>query len=226
MSFPDSTTHGIGRFTTGFIPRGTEIEKEQPFFHLCEGESIILPGAMQDPRWQTWLNLRLPTPTPADPGAIYDRFRVTSLRCGTKIHDEKSVEASGVFLRACRFNSSCQPNVQAHWNPNTECMHFLALRNIEPGEELYICYDPPALLSPRAERRQTLRIKFGFSCNCVICNQTSPNSDKRRAALKPIIEGVPNPPNADKATPVQIVSSSPSIGSEETDEARHQISPI
>jgi hypothetical protein len=217
MSFPESTTHGIGRFTTGFIPRGTEVQKEKPFFHLCAGDSTFPPATMEDPRWQTWLSLRLPSPsaTPTELGVLHDRFRVTSLRCGVYRHDNKDVEASGVFLRACRFNSSCQPNVQAHWNPSTECMYFLALRNIEPNEELFISYDPVALLFPRAERRQRLLTKFGFTCNCIVCSQTSPTSDQRRRALKPIIEGVPNPSNAEQ------VSSDHNVGNEETDKERH-----
>jgi hypothetical protein len=209
MSFPDSTIHGIGRFTTGFIPRGTEIQKERPFFHLCASDPTFPPAAMRDPRWQTWLSLHLPSPfaTSTGLGVLHDRFRATSLRCGVYIHDEENVDASGVFLQACRFNSSCQPNLQAHWNPSTECLYFLALRNIEPDEELFICYDPATLLFPRAERQQRLLAKFGFTCNCIVCSQTSPTSDKRRRALKPIIEGVSNPFNADKASLVQIVSS-------------------
>jgi hypothetical protein len=183
------------------------IHSEEPFFRLCATDFTFPPEATLDPRWQIWQNLQLYRPIHTGHGADYDRFRATSLRCGTYHNSNHYGEASGVFLQAARFNSSCRPNVHAHWIQSKERMDFIALRDIAPEEELCICYDPPTLLYSTAERKERLLTAFGFSCNCTACVQGSPDSDRRRTNLRATVEGrVSNPSNDVQVVSINLVS--------------------
>lgn len=186
------------------------IHQEKPFLYLCSNEYPVPPQDPQARQWQTWLRLR------PDVLSLPELFRTTSLRCGTIRRGTRQVETSGVFLQAARFNSSCQPNVHAHWNQREGYMDFRALRNIAADEELCICYDPPTLLYSSAERQQRLLTKFGFSCVCPPCSQENLDSDRRRTDLRRIIEvGVPNP-----SLGVEVVSTRHSSGNDQTDDPK------
>jgi SET domain len=174
------------------------ILRERPFLYLGPNEPIA-PQDPQDPRWQTWLALR-EQGTP-----LSEIFRTTSLRCGTSRRNNQEVEVSGVFLRAVRFNSSCRPNVHAHWNQTHRYMEFRALRNIAINEELCVCYNPRVLVFPTAARQQSLHDDFGFVCNCNCCEYPSIPSDDRRDALREVVDAVDAIPFQDR---IERVSSS------------------
>jgi hypothetical protein len=46
---------------------------------------------------------------------------------------------------------------------------MIARRNINPGEELTLCYVNPKM--PRSQRRSTLRELYGFWCGCPKCKR-------------------------------------------------------
>ncbi|GJE99629.1 SET domain-containing protein [Phanerochaete sordida] len=79
--------------------------------------------------------------------------------------------AHGVFPLASRvFNHSCVPNcVPKYIITPTELvtMEIVALRDVDPGEELTLPYLDPAL--PFDIRQRALQESYGFACNCALC---------------------------------------------------------
>ncbi|OCK83190.1 SET domain-containing protein 5 [Lepidopterella palustris CBS 459.81] len=86
----------------------------------------------------------------------------------------------GIFLEACRINHACDNNAQKNWNENIKRHTVHALRDIEQGEEITICY--LAILKNRKARQEAFQIKFGCTCSCRLCSlpsEQSQESDKR-----------------------------------------------
>ena len=111
-------------------------------------------------------------------------FETNVLPCGSNDANGHVAQRGGVFLFAARFNSSCVPNVNNRWVPERGQVVFRALRDISPGEELCIGYGK--LLATRGERREELRRKFNFECQCEACaqeGQALAESDERRRTL-------------------------------------------
>lgn len=80
-----------------------------------------------------------------------------------------SVEAtvgSAVYMLPSMYNHDCDPNAHILWIENAKAS-LKALRNIESGEELRICYIDASM---DYEARQSLLYQgFGFRCQCLRC---------------------------------------------------------
>jgi SET domain len=185
--FP-TVIHGIGIIATIQIPAEALILEEAPLFRLCSNEFIVPPGAALHPRWLTLPALS----TPSGYGPHYDKFKANALRCGTYLRPNLRTEdaISGFFPFASLMNSSCAPNVHAHWNASKQHMEFRTLRTIHQGEELCICYDINTLLYSKEDRQLRLHDKYGFVCRCPVCSQpiSTHNSDLLRSSHRDIIE--------------------------------------
>ncbi|KAL3534110.1 hypothetical protein ACH5RR_002571 [Cinchona calisaya] len=83
-----------------------------------------------------------------------------------------SVEAEGavgnaVYILPSFYNHDCDPNAHILWLENVDA-RIMALRDIDAGEELRICYIDASM---DHEARQTILAKgFGFQCNCLRCS--------------------------------------------------------
>lgn len=118
--------------------------------------------------------------------------RTNALPCGDQSTlSGETAGRSGIFLLGSRFNSCCIPNVNNFWVDRQEKISFRALRDIEAGEELCICYTE--LFSSRAERQRKGKLGFGFNCMCTACTlpeiaQTA--SDERRDSIQRLSEEI------------------------------------
>lgn len=111
-------------------------------------------------------------------------FETNVLPCGGNDAHGHVANQGGLFLLGARFNSSCTPNVNNHWDAAQGQIIFRAVRDILPGEELCIGYGE--LLAKRDDRRKGLRTKFNFECRCEACvleGQALIESDTRREIL-------------------------------------------
>lgn len=86
-----------------------------------------------------------------------------------------------------RFNSSCKPNTMYSWVEGLGAQQVRAIRNIEAGEELCVCYIDPR--DTTAARQHELA-KFNFTCTCETCLAADPNSDSNRARIQKLDEAV------------------------------------
>ncbi|XP_028777646.1 histone-lysine N-methyltransferase ATXR4 isoform X2 [Neltuma alba] len=84
-----------------------------------------------------------------------------------------SVEAeaavgNAVYILPSFYNHDCDPNAHMIWIDNADAK-LKALRNVEEGEELRICYIDASL--DRYARQELLLQGFGFQCICNRCLQ-------------------------------------------------------
>ncbi|XP_004514157.1 histone-lysine N-methyltransferase ATXR4 [Cicer arietinum] len=82
-----------------------------------------------------------------------------------------SVEAetavgNAVYILPSFYNHDCDPNAHIIWIDSAEAK-LKALRDIDEGEEMRICYIDASL--NRDARRELLFRGFGFQCNCSRC---------------------------------------------------------
>ncbi|KAF9533121.1 hypothetical protein CPB83DRAFT_757950 [Crepidotus variabilis] len=110
-----------------------------------------------------------PSPPSGLADLIYSRFGNNNF----SIHSHFSSVGHGVFPTASRlFNHSCVPNAAAKyvWIPQKiVTMTAVALRDIQPGEEVCLItlpYLDPALVQTRPH---ILQISYGFVCDCPSC---------------------------------------------------------
>ena len=99
----------------------------------------------------------LATPPTKTPGGV---FRSNAFHVG---------EMDGcVFEVLSRANHSCAPNIAKRFDRDSVAVH--ALRDIATGEELLISYLPEDMENASSEqRRELLRLKYNFVCQCVRC---------------------------------------------------------
>jgi hypothetical protein len=78
--------------------------------------------------------------------------------------------AGGIFLQCSRFNHSCNPNALYRYNNELGMMEILSTKDIQPNEEICVCYILlEYLLLPVHERKQYIWNELGFNCQCEKC---------------------------------------------------------
>ncbi|KAI0434776.1 hypothetical protein F5Y09DRAFT_295603 [Xylaria sp. FL1042] len=84
----------------------------------------------------------------------------------TGFHDGKS-NFQSLFTTISRINHSCRPNCAYFFDSNTFSQKVVAVRDIQPREELSVAYIDPIML--RSERQMLLK-GWGFECSCERCS--------------------------------------------------------
>lgn len=98
---------------------------------------------------------------------------------------------TGIFLLASRLNFSCRPNLNHTWNDSDRVEVFIAVRDIQIGEEMTIYYSYPFATS--VERQKIYLKNHGFICSCSVCSLPTAalnTSDVRRSGLAQAISAV------------------------------------
>ncbi|CAK7201794.1 hypothetical protein SEUCBS139899_004509 [Sporothrix eucalyptigena] len=72
----------------------------------------------------------------------------------------------GLFPLGSRVNHNCQPNTYWRYTPGYLSQEVIAMRDIEPGEEVTHSYIPLGIVHD--ERQQKMR-SWGFNCTCSLC---------------------------------------------------------
>ncbi|CCX06260.1 hypothetical protein FPQ18DRAFT_354171 [Pyronema domesticum] len=84
---------------------------------------------------------------------------------------------SGVFETCSRFNHSCVPNANFVWNEGGQKLEVRAVEDIQEGEEILLSYLGSKLaMADRLERQQSLRLRYGFQCQCAACGLDAPEA--------------------------------------------------
>lgn len=124
-------------------------------------------------------------------------YHTNALPCGFTGPDADAGERAdkgGLFILGSRFNSSCRPNVNNHWDSDLQQIVFRSVRDIEKGEELCISYGN--YLARRDLRREELKRNFGFDCMCEVCSLEGAEleeSERRKEHICEIWDQLPNP---------------------------------
>lgn len=79
-------------------------------------------------------------------------------------------EGSGLFELQSKCNHSCSPNAEVTFPYNNSTLVLVALADIEPNEEICICYlDECQRDRSRHSRQKILRENYLFECSCLRC---------------------------------------------------------
>ncbi|GAA5997524.1 hypothetical protein JCM5350_002718 [Sporobolomyces pararoseus] len=106
-------------------------------------------------------------------------FRTNAMQLGPQS------SKGGIFVEGSRFNHSCRPNVQRHWEEEQGVEWFILSHDVKKGEELCIAYQETR--ASRETRRERLWEGFGFECNCSACSLSEVEtevSDNHRVQIK------------------------------------------
>ncbi|GAB2229867.1 hypothetical protein Drorol1_Dr00014123 [Drosera rotundifolia] len=80
--------------------------------------------------------------------------------------DHEDAVGNAVYILPSFYNHDCDPNANIIWIDNVDAK-LKALREIEEGEELRICYIDASM--DRDARQNILQRGFGFKCSCHRC---------------------------------------------------------
>ena len=109
-----------------------------------------------------------------------DRFQTNCMRM--------SGDTFGIFLQFSRINHQCRPNVAPMWDGKRQVQTVHAIKAIQRGEELGVCYAEP--FGTSAERQRELKKWHGFDCACGHCKAGPAavgKSDERRQRIRLIL---------------------------------------
>ncbi|KAI8958061.1 SET domain-containing protein [Daldinia sp. FL1419] len=95
-----------------------------------------------------------------------------------------------LYPEVSRVNHACRPNSFIRFTPSSLAVSIVALRDIEPGEEITITYVP---LGKTTDERHAALKKWGFECTCSLCTGSKTEiaaSDYRRQKIKALRQEV------------------------------------
>ncbi|KAK4494593.1 hypothetical protein PRZ48_013949 [Zasmidium cellare] len=99
--------------------------------------------------------------------------------------------ALGLFPNGARLNHSCVPNVHHSYNPTLNKLTVHAVRDIFQGEELVMNYmGQHSHFWTHTKRWEYLRSRYGFTCQCEACSDTTGTNDSRREMLQALVWGL------------------------------------
>lgn len=197
---------GMGMFATKLIPAGTRLICEEALIQLHEDKDLpdlwkaaealspekraeLLSLAAYNRRHEEtdWIPAMRATYT--GPSEEFDNlldrvlhvWRIYETNRFTVRDAAGNRNHMGLFPNAARMNHSCDPNVFHRHNHNIMRLTIHALKDIQPGEEIYTSYID--ICHPTPERRRILR-HWGFKCRCLACTRPKTGSDLRRRKLE------------------------------------------
>jgi len=74
---------------------------------------------------------------------------------------------AAVYPKASRLNHSCAPNVAWSFDAVKNVIEVRAVRSIDAGEELQVCYIDPVNMAE--DRGKLLKARYNFQCRCKVC---------------------------------------------------------
>ncbi|KAM1440919.1 hypothetical protein ACFX11_008817 [Malus domestica] len=95
-------------------------------------------------------------------GGLYDDL----LSSAAASIDAEAAVGNAVYILPSFYNHDCDPNAHIIWIENTDA-RLKALRNVDAGEELRICYIDASM--DHDARQSILSQGFGFQCSCLRC---------------------------------------------------------
>ena len=175
------TGKGRGIVACSNIPKGTRILCEKPLLTLATEIDSLDDNierkvrALSKDQLRQYLSLYN---THTNGNAFTGIFQTNALPC------ESTPPTVGIFPTICLINHSCVPNSQHSWNSMKNSQMIHAVRDIEEGEEITICYGKQGAFDARHD---FLIESFGFECDCSVCSLPIPErqeSDARRIRIE------------------------------------------
>lgn len=87
-------------------------------------------------------------------------------------------EGSGMYLTQSKINHSCNPNAEIRFPYSNNILQVVALRDINPDEEICISYlDDCQINRSRHSRQKYLQENYLFLCECIKCQEEIDQAD-------------------------------------------------
>ncbi|KAI1419940.1 hypothetical protein F5Y12DRAFT_720131 [Xylaria sp. FL1777] len=157
------TGRGLGCFATRDIKPGEVVLVDYTSIHWVN--NIHCPDFVEE--YRRGLRLGRPDGTYLEEEKQDEYLRLIQAADSNAYGTSKTTE-DALFLRASRFNHSCDPNLSYEVFEGTYRWVGRASRHIAKGEEILVTY--LANHSRREERAKLAREVWGFSCDCPKCN--------------------------------------------------------
>lgn len=194
---------GKGLVATRDIPKGTKIIAEKPI--VTVEQSVASIQQLEDHIHQQVSSLKkdqvqgFMSMTDAFPHSNSEKTPFGICRTNALPMPER--DAVGIFPQACRINHACDPNAQNYWNDYSGQLTIHAIKDIQRGEEVTICYLQS--FSNRRTRQAELQRGFDFTCSCSLCSLSLQERKKSDSKLDKIcvMDGI-----IDSASPTDLVS--------------------
>ncbi|KAB5585560.1 hypothetical protein GE09DRAFT_1071108 [Coniochaeta sp. 2T2.1] len=192
----DIPNKGKGVIATRPIPRGSVFMTD----HAAIIAAVEFPEKM--PRFQGHMLLDKAVSQLPDPQRVLSLARSSAATDRHPIEDIMRTNAfsitladkpwMGLFPGISRINHACKPNAHTRFSQQRGLsMSAVALRDIEPGEEVTISY--AEFGTTYGQRQHALLHTWGFRCTCELCTSSSEvlvTSDKRRGRIGEIREEI------------------------------------
>ncbi|KAF8448637.1 hypothetical protein BDZ91DRAFT_751801 [Kalaharituber pfeilii] len=177
-----SEQKGYGMVASAAIPQGTLLLSEVPLFTF-PSNTVQLESLSDQASLNTFITRAVHKLPKAKQNAFlglhnaqvkpYSTLPPFLGICGTNCFGlgVRAVE-SGVFEECSRFNHSCIPNANHTWNLKSREMEIRAIKDIEQGAEITICYlSTKESFQPHRVRQAILQQRYRFLCNCPGCTE-------------------------------------------------------
>ncbi|KAF8257875.1 hypothetical protein EI94DRAFT_1691960 [Lactarius quietus] len=186
---------GKGAFASRNVQRGDLILSERPIFSIPTDAPVPIKypsieaavRKLSPVHLDEYLSLHNVYIGPLFPNSLVGIYGTNSFGLDDDSDD------SGMFLKASRFNHSCNPNARFSFHSSTGDLRIYALGTIPRGEEIFIPYISGKSLygNTRRSRQDILHAQFHFTCACSVCSlpeAESKKSDARRVKLNALRE--------------------------------------
>ncbi len=172
-----SPGEGLGCFATTTISPGTLILGETPLFSVAEPRTnkavttaFANLGSAQQTQYLTLYAQKDYAQSSVD-ARVIDIFNSNAWQTGSR---------TSICPLAARFNHSCIPNASFAWNARLEKITVHAIVEIPVGAQIKLSYERP--YQTTSSRRAKLAA-YGFTCSCIACSSSTPDSDMRRTRM-------------------------------------------
>ena len=184
--------NGRGMFSTRKIKKGERIICEKPvlLFVRTEDQAALSP----EDRAKLPITLRnrydvLPTTVRSSIDSLYSHEE-NNLREKVELNmiplgPESKI--CGVFRTIARSNHCCTPNANYAWNSNKGFEEVIALRDIEPDEEIFVYYFN--ILVAYDVRKSSMKT-WSSRCFCQTCQNPDPINEAIRIKCKKLNEDI------------------------------------
>ncbi|KAK3070322.1 hypothetical protein LTR53_010673 [Teratosphaeriaceae sp. CCFEE 6253] len=240
----ESQGKGLGLFAIDHVPIGTCIVAEAPLVQISENSLYLAWGSycrLSNPQKTSFDALHLYKPEHLNlehtsrsclidyndqsldaediEELVQDQVRVMGIFACNNFRCRKGL---AVFDTTSRINHSCVPNVHHSFNPTLQKETVYAIRDIQPGEELCTTYlGGPGVYHIRAQRIETLRTNYGFTCTCPACSDVTRQSDGRRDLMTNVAYGLQVFQYGDRSPDVPFVPTSPGLALKQAEDLIH-----
>lgn len=154
-TFPEGAERGV--FASEAIAAGSTLLREAPLRAASKAALIALLGSSD---------------AAADYGPLLGSSAAEKVRRNAFVLGGGGAareDGALLFRDLSLVNHSCYPNASVRLSSDGDEALLVAACDLEPGDEILLCYADDAIFAEGERRREVIRSRFGFVCGCARC---------------------------------------------------------